>query len=102
MQLQQLIDRMIDQAQEADSGGTYSLLLGTRPATEKEWIKGKKVYRGCSVAQTKYVPNYVVVLAPSPDNLGSGDLYEFHGRILNGEVTRYNVQRAGGCTNVIG
>jgi len=93
MQLQQLIDRMIDQAHETDPGGIYNILLGTRPATEKDWPKGKRVYRWCPVAQTKLVPNYVVVLAPSPDNLKGGDLYEYHGRILNGDVTRHTVQR---------
>lgn len=42
--------------------------------------------------QTRLVPNYTVVLAPSPDNLRTTNLIEFHGRILNGDVTRYTIR----------
>jgi hypothetical protein len=93
MQLQVLIDRMIDQAHEIDPGGSYNILIGKAPATDTNWAEGKKVYRWCPVVQTRLVPNYVVVLAPSPDNLRHSDLLEFHGRILNGDVTRHTIQR---------
>ncbi|MCY7325063.1 MAG: hypothetical protein LH605_02915 [Microbacteriaceae bacterium] len=93
MQLQLLIDRMIDQAHEVDPGGTYSILIGKAPATELEWVRGKKVYRWCQVVQTRLVPNYAVVLAPSPDNLRNSDLIEFHGHILDGDVTRHTIRR---------
>ncbi|MBG6054588.1 hypothetical protein IWX81_000978 [Salinibacterium sp. CAN_S4] len=93
MKLQRLIDRMIDQAQESDPDGAYVLMLGRRPATEKDWPSGKKIYRWCPVAQSKLVPNYLVVLAPSPDNLRAADLFEYHGRVLSGAVTRHTVRR---------
>lgn len=67
MQLQLVIDRMIDRAHEVDPGGTYSILIGTSPATELECVHGKQVYRWCPVVQTRLVPNYAVVLAPSPE-----------------------------------
>ncbi|CAN5303485.1 hypothetical protein [Frigoribacterium sp. UYMn621] len=92
MQLQLLIDRMIDQALELDPAGSYSILIGKSPATEQDWPTGKKVYRWCPVVQTRLVPNYSVVLAPSPDNLRTSNLIEFHGRILNGDVTRYTIR----------
>jgi len=96
MQLQLLIDRMIDQAHEVDPVGTYSILIGHAPATELEWARGKKVYRWCQVVQTRVVPNYAVVLAPSPDNLRNSDLIEFHGHILDGDVTRHTIRRGVG------
>ena len=96
MQLQFVIDRMIDQAHEVDPAGTYSILIGNAPATKLEWVRGKKVYRWCQVAQTRLVPNYAVVLAPSPDNLRNGDLIEFRGHILDGHVTRHTIRRAVG------
>ena len=96
MQLQLVIDRMIDQAVEVDPGGTYSILIGTAPATELEWVRGKKVCRWCQVVQTRLVPNYAVVLAPSPDNLRNSDLFEFHGHILDGHVTRHTIRRGAG------
>ncbi|MCY7286801.1 MAG: hypothetical protein LH624_00735, partial [Cryobacterium sp.] len=49
--------------------------------------------RWCQVVQTRLVPNYAVVLAPSPDNLRNSDLIEFHGHILDGDVTRYTLRR---------
>ena len=93
MELQLLIDRMIDQAQEVDPEGSYNILIGAAPATEADWPEGKKVYRWCPVVQTRLVPNYVVVLAPSPDNLRSSDLFEYHGGIPNGDVTRHTIRR---------
>ena len=93
MQLQFLIDRMIDQALEIAPAGSYNILIGNAPATEMEWVTGKKVYRWCPVVQTRLVPNYSVVLAPSPDNLRNSNLIEYHGRILNGDVTRYTIRR---------
>ena len=93
MQLQLLIDRMIDQALELDPAGSYSILIGNSPATELDWPTGKKIYRWCPVVQTRLVPNYSVVLAPSPDNLRNSNLIEFHGRILNGDVTRYTIRQ---------
>ena len=83
---------MIDQAQQNDPLDTYSVLLGTAPLTATEWVKGKKVYRWFPVAQSRLIPNYLVVLAPSPDNYRSGDLLEFHGRIEDGQITRFTVR----------
>jgi hypothetical protein len=94
MKLQFLIDRMIDQAHAVDPGGTYTILLGNAPVTETEWAKGKKIYRWCPVVQTRLVPNYSVILAPSPDNLRNSNLIEYHGRILNGDVTRYTIRQS--------
>ena len=93
MRLQTLIDRLIEQAQQFDPEGAYSILVGKAPATDLEWVEGKKVYRWCPVIQTRLVPNYTVVLAPSPDNFRNSDLVEFHGRILNGDITRYTIKR---------
>ena len=93
MQLQHLIDRMIDQANESDPKGSYNILIGVAPATEKEWARGKKVYRWCPVIQTRLVPNYVVVRAPSPDNLRHHDLVEYHAGIRNGDVTQHTIRR---------
>lgn len=93
MQLQLVIDQMIDQADEITPGGTYSILIGNAPVTELEWTRGKKVYRWCPVVQTRLVPNYAVVLAPSPDNLRTGALVEFHGHILDGHITRHTIRR---------
>ncbi len=94
MQLQLFIDRIIDQAIELDPSGSYSILIGNAPATETDWATGKKVYRWCPVVQTRLVPNYSVVLAPSPDNLRTSNLIEYHGRILNGDVTRYTIRQS--------
>jgi hypothetical protein len=93
MQLQILIDLMIDQALERDPAGSYTILLGAAPATEMDWATGKKVYRWCPVAQSRLIPNYTVVLAPSPDNARTGDLVEYQGRILNGSVTRLTLRK---------
>lgn len=93
MKLQSLIDRMIDQANETDSHGSYSILIGVAPSTEQDWVVGRNMYRGCRVVHTRLVPNYVVVLAPSPDNLRNSDLVEYHGRILNGDLTRHTIRR---------
>lgn len=93
MKLQILIDRMIDQAQDVDPRGSYNILIGVAPATEKDWTEGKKVYRWCPVVQTRLVPNYVVVLAPSPDNFRGSDLIEYHGQIPTGDVTRHTIRR---------
>jgi hypothetical protein len=94
MRLQQLIDRMIDQAETTDPEGSYSILVGVRPVTEKNWPAGTGVYRTCPIVQTKLVPNSLVVLAPCPDNVRRADLIEYHGRILTGAVTRHRVRRA--------
>ncbi|TXN28923.1 amino acid adenylation domain-containing protein [Lacisediminihabitans profunda] len=93
MNLTTIIDRMIDQAQQSDPLDTYSVLLGTAPVTATTWVKGKKVYRWFPVAQSRLIPNYLVVLAPSPDNYRTGDLLEFHGRIDNGQITTFSVRR---------
>jgi hypothetical protein len=93
MRLQTLVDRLIEQAQQFDPEGSYSILVGKAPATDSEWVEGKKVYRWCPVIQTRLVPNYTVVLAPAPDNFRRSDLVEFHGRILNGDITRYTIKR---------
>lgn len=93
MQLQHLIDRMIDHANESDPQGSYSILIGAAPATEKDWIQGKNHYRHCPVVQTRLVPNYTVVLAPSPDNLRHHNLVEYHGGIRNGDVTQHTICR---------
>jgi hypothetical protein len=95
MQLQLLIDRMIDQAMERDPAGSYTILLGAVPATETDWTKGRKEYRWCPIAQSRMIPNYEVVLAPCPDNISTGDLVEYQGRILNGSVTRVTIRKAG-------
>jgi len=94
MRLQLLIDRMIDQAIEIDPTGSYSILIGNAPVTETGWATGKRVYRQCPVVQTRLVPNYSVVLAPSPQNLRLSNLIEYHGRILNGDVTRYTIRQS--------
>ena len=93
MQLQHLIDRMIDQANGSDPEGSYNILIGAAPATEEDWPTGKKVYRWCPVIQTRLVPNYTVILAPSPDNLRHHDLVEYHGGIRNGDVTQHTIRR---------
>ena len=93
MQLQHLIDRMIDQANGSDPEGSYNILIGAAPATEEDWPTGKKVYRWCPVIQTRLVPNYTVILAPSPDNLRHHDLVEYHGGIPNGDVTQHTLRR---------
>ena len=93
MRLQTLVDRLIEQAQKFDPEGSYNILIGPAPATDLDWAAGKKVYRWCPVIQTRLVPNYTVVLAPAPDNFRRSDLVEFHGRILNGDVTRYTIKR---------
>jgi hypothetical protein len=93
LKLQELIDQMVDQAQKVDPEGAYVILLGRRPTTDKDWPTGKKIYRWCPVAQSRIVPNDTVVLAPSPDNLRGASLYEFHGRIPSGAVTRHTVRR---------
>lgn len=85
---------MIDQALELDPTGSYSILIANAPATELDWSTGKKIYRSCPVVHTRLVPNDSVVLAPSPDNLRNSDLIEFHGRILNGDVTTYTICHA--------
>ena len=92
MNLTTLIDRMIDAAFEHDPLDTYSILLGTAPVTETDWVRGKKIYRWFPVAQSRIIPNYLIVLAPSPDNYRSGDLLEFHGHIENGQITRFTVR----------
>lgn len=92
MQLQFLIDRMIDQAVEIDPEGSFNILIGNAPVTDLNWPDGKKVYRWCLVAQTRLVPNYLVVLAPCPDNFRHGDLVEFHGSIPNGDITRHTIR----------
>ena len=49
---------MIDQAIEIDPRGSHSILIGNAPVTETDWVTGKRVYRQCSVVQTRLVPNY--------------------------------------------
>jgi hypothetical protein len=93
MRLQTLVDRLIEQAHQFDPEGSYNILIGKAPPTDSEWVEGKKVYRWCPVIQTRLVPNYTVVLAPTPDNFRRSDLVEFHGRILNGDITRYTIKR---------
>lgn len=93
VQLQHLIDRMIDQANESDPEGSYNILIGTIPATETGWVEGKKIYRWCPVIQTRLIPNYVVVLAPCPDNLRHHDLVEYRGGIPNGDVAQHTIRR---------
>ena len=94
MLLQLLIDRMIDQAIQIDPTGSYNILIGSAPVTETDWATGKREYRQCPVVQTRLVPNYSVVLAPSPENLRARNLIEYHGRILNGDVTRYTIRQS--------
>lgn len=93
MQLQQLIDRMIDQAASRDPDGKYNILVGADPTTELDWVHGKTVYRWCPVIQSRLVPNSVVILAPAPSNLRSHDLVEYRGGIRNGDVTRHTIVR---------
>ena len=93
MQLQHLIDRMIDQANESDPEGSYTVLIGVAPSSAKSWTSGKRVYRWCPVNQSRLVPNYLVVLAPSPDNLRHSDLVEYHGGLRDGQITRHTIRR---------
>lgn len=83
--LQTVIDRMIDMVTENGPVGTYCLNLGVTPATDAHWPDGKRVYRWCEIAQSRRVPNTMVVLAPSPAN---EDRFEYQGDIPTGQITR--------------
>ena len=89
MKLETILDRMIDQATMEDASADYTILLGVAPLTDTHWAEGRKAHRWFPVAQTRLVPNYLVVLAPSPGN--GNQLFELHGRIDDGEVTRHTV-----------
>jgi hypothetical protein len=93
MQLQHLIDRMIDQADESDPEGSDTILIGAAPSSAKRWTSGKRVYRWCPVNESRLVPNDLVVLAPSPDNLRHSDLVEYHGGLRDGQITRHTIRR---------
>lgn len=83
--LQTVIDRMIDMVTEDGPVGTYCLLVGVAPATDAHWPDGKRVYRWCDVAQSRRIPNTMVVLAPSPSN---DERFEYQGEIATGRITR--------------
>jgi hypothetical protein len=87
------IDRMNDQANASDPEGSYNILIDAVPATEEDWPTGKGVYCWCPVIQTRLVPNYTVIFAPSPDNLRNYDLVEYHGGVRNGDVTQHTIRR---------
>ncbi|RFA07629.1 hypothetical protein B7R21_15755 [Subtercola boreus] len=92
MQLKRLVDDLIDHAKSHDVLNTYSIVLGSMPATNSTWARGKKVYRWFPVAQSGYVPNDIVVLAPVPDNHRTGELIEFRGNILTGAISDHLIR----------
>jgi len=78
MKLLTLLERMITQVTENDPTDTYSILLGVTPLTDTQWAHGRKEYGGFPISHTRLVPNYLVVLAPSPENNRTGNLlFEF-------------------------
>lgn len=92
MELKDLVDQMIDQAKEHDLLNTYVIVIGAHPQTDNGWVKGKKVYRWFPVAQSRLVPDDLVVLVPSPDNYRTGDLVEFHGHLAIGQIIRHDIR----------
>jgi len=92
MHLKELIDQMIDQAKEHDLLNTYVIVLGAHLQTDDGWVKGKRVYRWFPVAQSRLVPDDLVVLLPSPDNFRTGNLVEFHGYLSLGQIIRHDIR----------
>lgn len=92
MLLKELIDLMIDQAKEHDLLNTYVIVVGAHPETDSGWVRGKKVYRWFPIAQSRLVPDDLVVLLPSPDNYRTGDLVEFHGHLAVGRIVRHDIR----------
>lgn len=91
--LQHLVDRMIDQASERNPGASYNILVSAAAPADQGGMEDMTVYRSCRVFQTRLVPKYTVVLAPSPDNLRHHDLVEYQGGFLNGGVTQITIRR---------
>ncbi|MBC7725829.1 MAG: hypothetical protein H7146_13970 [Burkholderiaceae bacterium] len=92
MKLQKLLDRMIDLTRERDPDGAYCVLVGTAPVTDAAWVHEVTSYRDLAVAQSRLVPNYLVVIAPSPGHPAGGEVVELQGDIPSGQVTHHTVR----------
>lgn len=82
-----LIDQMIGLAHDHEPAAAYTILSGVNPIRGADWIAGKKVYQFFPVAQTRVIPDNLVVLAPAPDNARLGLVREFHANLTSGLIT---------------
>lgn len=88
-----LIDRMIDQAQDDNLLASYVIVLGHAPASSRAkddlgWLHGHKIYRRFKVVQSGEIPFEAVLLSPTADNYQAGEVSEYKGLLDSGRIVR--------------
>lgn len=89
----ELIDQMIDVAQEDNSLATYIILLGHAPRSslahdDLAWLGGRKTYRRFKVAQSGEIPSDAILLSPTADNYQVGAVTDYKGVIGSADIVR--------------
>lgn len=92
----ELIDRMIDRAQEDNILATYIILVGHSPRSslahdDLAWLGGHKTYRRFKIAQSAQVPAEAILLSPTADNFLVGEVTEYTGRIGSNDIGRHTL-----------
>lgn len=91
-----LIDRMIDRAQDDNLLATYIVLVGHVPRSslahdDLAWLGGHKTYRRFKIAQSAQVPAEAILLSPTADNYLVGEVTEYTGRIGYPDIGRHTL-----------
>jgi len=91
--VRELIDRMIDQAQEDNVLTSYVIVIGHAPASTRAledlgWLRGHQNYRQFKVAQSGEIPYEAILLSPTADNYQAGEVAEYKGLIDSGRIMR--------------
>ncbi|MDJ0324228.1 hypothetical protein QMG61_10670 [Cryobacterium sp. PH31-AA6] len=92
----ELIDLMIDRAQEDNLLATYIILVGHTPRSslahdDLAWLGGHKTYRRFKIAQSAQVPAEAILLSPTADNYLLGEVTEYTGRIGSHDIGRHTL-----------
>lgn len=93
---QDLIDRMIDRAQDDNLLATYIIVVGHVPRSslahdDLAWLAGHKTYRRFKIAQSAQVPADAILLSPTADNYLVGEVTEYTGRIGSPDIARHTL-----------
>lgn len=95
----ELIDHMIDEAQEDNLLASYVILIGHAPQSSRSsrddlaWLRGHKSYRHFTVAQSGEIPFEAILLSPTADNYQVGEVNEYKGLTDSGRVVRRTLYR---------
>jgi len=91
--VKELIDQMIDVAQDDNLLATYIILVGHAPQSslahdDLAWLGGHKTYRRFKIAQSGEIPPDAILLSPTADNYQLGAVTEYKGVIGSADIVR--------------